>query len=280
MIRGFRHALVFLLLFSLILYTCMPVRLNAQIQTEKNEDSSGYLEVSTEHRGLEVTIDGQFKGLTPTGILALSPGSHRIVVSHPSRKNWLDQDWSEEVQIVPGDTVTVEVTFEKSYSINSEPYGADVFVDGEKVGETPLFIKLPGQESKQLKLSYQGYRDTTLTLSGDVARFVDIELTPEVQKPDLSVSDTVIGQQQSQSKKKLLLYSAIGLSVVSGTLALFFREKANDNYDQYLTTGDPSRFNAFYDDARKFDRFAAASFVTFQVGFVASFYLFLSITNR
>jgi len=280
MIERLRNQLVFLLLFSLTLYFCLPVQLNAQTQSWKKEDSRGYLQVNTGHRGLEVTIDGQFKGLTPTDILVLTAGSHRVVVSHPSPKNWLDQNWSKEVQIAPDDTVIVEVTFEKSYSINSEPYGAEVFMDGNKMGETPLFIQLPEQESKQLRFAYEGYQDTTVTLGVDETRFLNVELTPVVAEPDVLVSDTVIEQQQSQSKKKLLLYSAIGLSAVSGALALYFREKGNDHYDQYLTTGDPGRFNAFYDDAKRFDRFATASFITFQVGFVASFYLFLSITNR
>jgi len=274
----FRRAIAVICLASFILSVVAPGSGHAQDNSQEN-DIRGYLVIQTEHRGLEVTVDGQFKGLTPTGTLTLAPGRHRVVVRHPSRTNWLDQDWMQEVNIAPDDTVVVKVVFKKSYSINSEPFGAEVFMDGKKMGETPLFINLNENEIKDVTISHEGYRDTTVTLGGNRTRFVDVRLKPRVKETDLSLPDEIV-QERDRSTSKVLLYSAIGLSVVSGALALYFRDQGNESYDKYLSTGDPAQFNQFYDDAKRFDRYAAASFVTFQVGFVASFYLFLRITNR
>lgn len=274
----FRRAIALFLLTSFIVSMMVPRPGYAQDNSQR-KDTAGYLAIETDHRGLEVTVDGRFKGLTPTGILELPAGTHRIVVRHPSRSNWLDQDWMKEVQIAPGDTVVVDVVFKRSYSINSEPFGAEVFLDGEKVGETPLFIKLREGETTHVTLSHEGYQDTTVTLGGNRTRFLALELTPVTKEADLYLPDEIV-QEQEHSTSKVLLYSAMGLSVVSGALALYFRDRGNDSYDRYLSTGDPAQFNQFYDDAKRYDRYAAASFVTFQVGFVASFYLFLRIANR
>lgn len=274
----YRRFTALILLTSLIVGIIVPKSGYPQ-DYSRQDDARGYVALQTEHRGLEVTVDGHFKGLTPTGILSLLPGSHRIVVRHPSRTNWLDRDWLKEVQIAPGDTVTLDVVFKRSYSINSEPFGAEVFMDDKKVGETPLFVTLLEDESKQLIISHEGYQDTTVTLGGDRIRFLDVKLKTEMKETDLSVPVELV-QERDRSTSKVLLFSAIGLSVVSGALALYFRDRGNESYDKYLSTGDPAQFNQFYDDAKRYDRYAAASFVTFQVGFVASFYLFLRITNR
>lgn len=258
--------------FSIIAPGLVYAQLNAPaLQTQ----DTGYLLLQSDHKGLVVKIDGELIGYTPVEVISLSAGAHEIHVSHPNRANWLDRDWLKEIDIIAGDTLRVKVAFERSYSIHSQPFGAAVFLADRKIGETPLFFNLNEGEIKEVTLTKEGFRDTTFSVGLTDEQFFDIALKPVTQSVAVPLD-----KKNKQSNSKLYLYSAIGLSVVSGVTALYFRSRANDKYESYLQTGNPARFNAFYDDARKFDRYAAISFGTFQISFIVSFYLFLKEANR
>lgn len=248
----------------------------AYAQTAGQIPDAGYLLLQSDHKGLAVKIDGQLIGYTPLGILSLSAGSHEIYVSHPNRANWLDRDWLGKIDIVANDTLRVKVAFEKSYSVNSQPFGASVFLADRKIGETPLFFNLNENEIKKITITKEGFRDTTFSVGLTGQQFFNIALKP-TRKNIAMPQDSGL---KKSSKNKVYFYSAIGLSVVSGVAAFYFRSKANDKYESYLQTGNPQRFNAFYNDAKKIDRYAAVSFGTFQVSFIFSFYLFLKEANR
>ena len=48
--------------------------------------------------------------------------------------------------------------------INSEPAGADVFIDNNRVGRTPLTINLPHRNPAVVGLKKEGYEDITHTI--------------------------------------------------------------------------------------------------------------------
>ncbi|MFQ5648953.1 MAG: PEGA domain-containing protein [bacterium] len=244
---------------------------------EARPEEDGFLKMNTSHTGLAVKIDGAFVGYTPLNLLQLDSGPHKIHVAHPDRSNWLDTDWVEQVEIAPNDTLTVNVMFQRSFSINSQPYGAAVYLENEPVGETPVFVRIVEGETKQVTLSKTGYRDSTFTLGGETTQFYDITLQRSSHDFDPQLQGF---KQKGKSKTKVHFFTALGLAVASGTLALYFRSKADNKYDRYLETGNPRTFNKFYDDAKKFDKLAAVSFGTFQVSFVVSFYLFLKQANQ
>ena len=66
------------------------------------------------------------------------------------------------------------------YTIASQPSGADVLENGERVGQTPFTVELePGQE-RSFALTHDGYRERVVTLpeaAGDSER-VELELLP------------------------------------------------------------------------------------------------------
>lgn len=239
----------------------------------------GYLILETKHNGLAVRIDGKFMGFTPLPGFDLTPGTHKVTVSNPYRANWLDQDWFADVKLSPGDTLRVKPVFKKSYSINSTPFGASVFFQNQRIGETPIFFTLEENETGFLTLSKDGFVDTTFVIGQSEQRFFKIMLKPQKRPLDLSVLPSDF-ELDKRPRSKKYFYSTLGLSVVSGALALYFRSKGNSSFDRYLGTGDPELMNKYFNEAKKFDRFAAASFGVFQVSFILSFYLFLKQANR
>ncbi len=238
------------------------------------EDGIAYLLVRTAYSGLEVLIDGKPVGRTPLEVVAISPGRHKLVVEHPNRHNWNEHDFMREIEIAGSDTLDVRVIFQHSYSINSRPFGATVFVQNEKAGETPTRILLQDQEVAEVGLQKVGYRDTTFTVGETDQRLFNIVLLP---KPDLQPA---LGRDVAKkTSKKLPFLATLGVSLAAGGLALYFRTKADDRFEQYQRTGDPREFDRLFDDAKRFDKFAAASFGVFQVSFALSFFFFLKRAN-
>ncbi|MFQ5823119.1 MAG: PEGA domain-containing protein [bacterium] len=253
--------------------------LASPLQNLQESEDRGYLILETRHRNLAVQIDNKFVGFTPLDVIELSPGLHKVYVTNPNRINWLDQDWYADVRISTRDTLRIQVIFKKSYSINSQPYGATVFFENRKFGETPIFFNLNEYEVGIITLTKFGYKDTSFTIGQSELRFFNITLKPQKKALDLSQLSSKFGLSK-KPQSKLYLYSTMGLSLISGALALYFRNKGNSSYNHYLETGDVELMNKYLNDAKRFDKFAAVSFGVFQVSFVVSFYLFLKQANR
>ncbi len=55
--------------------------------------------------------------------------------------------------------------FNDSVEISSMPQGADIFIDNELVGQTPMTLDLPRDGVYEIKLAKQGYKDQSVNLA-------------------------------------------------------------------------------------------------------------------
>lgn len=268
------------LLLSFLIFTVEPYSVSAsEVTSKESSQNDGYLVLETHHKGLAVKIDEHFVGLTPLTAIRLTAGLHKVVVENPYRSNWLDQPWFADVNIPPSDTLAVQVNFKKSISINSKPFAATVFVGKTELGETPIFFLLQEGEADTVTLTKSGYVDTSFVVGKTDQRFFNITLTPSSKPLDVEAFKSNLAMER-RPKSNTLLYTAFGLSVVSGALALYFRNQGNSNYDRYLNTGDPALMNRYLDKANKFDNLAVASFGVFQVSFIFAFYKLVKRANQ
>jgi hypothetical protein len=229
----------------------------------------GHLVIHTRHSGLEVVVDGMFFGRTPLPPLSLPAGNHQILVSHPRRGSWMAQDWWQDIRIFEQDTLKLDVVFKMSYTIRSEPYGADVLVEGRKVGETPMYYQLNDDRIEQITITKKGFDDSTLVIGDAGKSSYDIDLAPSSKPSDIPglagvASETV----QTTRRNPTILYAGATAALVTGALAFYLKKRANDNYDKYLKTGDSEQFSQYYDDANRYDNYFRLSFVGFQVSLV------------
>jgi len=119
---------------------------------------TGNLSVSSIPAGAQVYVNGTYKGLTPITINNLNPGTYSIqlkldgykivygsvVVSADDTKYY-----SETLTLLTG-----------TLSISSDPSGANVYINGDYKGTTPLNLTLaPGNYT--VKLTKEGYEDHT-----------------------------------------------------------------------------------------------------------------------
>ncbi len=92
--------------------------------------------ITSEPSGAVVRVDGRQRGITPIERLELDTGSHRLEVAHSHYATYV-----EGLSLRRGDhlqrAVKLEVG-EGTYEFLSNPRGAWVEVDGERVGRTPM----------------------------------------------------------------------------------------------------------------------------------------------
>jgi hypothetical protein len=79
-----------------------------------------------------------------------------------------------------------------------------------------------------------------------------------------------ISGEQAKSFTPLLIAS--GATIAAGSIAAYFKIKADNRYEEYLSRGDPGTL----DRVHEFDRYSAIALLTSELSFVIFSYLLLS----
>jgi len=112
-------------------YTLIPQKITPQ---------PGYMEINSTPRGAEVYLGKKREGITPLKS-ELSPGTYRVrITKSPEYKEITDV-----LEIKTGETTSKNYTLSLVYilRINTAPEGADVRIDGNYEGKTPIQLELP-----------------------------------------------------------------------------------------------------------------------------------------
>ncbi len=117
------------------------------------------LSITANVTGADVYINGQLYGKTPLN-LSLNGGNYSISIRMAGYKEWttsinLNNNQNINANLIP-DTYTL--------TIGANVTGADVFINNQSYGKTPLNVTLPpGTYTVLLKL--EGYKDWSVTLN-------------------------------------------------------------------------------------------------------------------
>ena len=107
---------------------------------------------SAPDEGALVLVAGLDRGPTPVTVEGLEPGSYEVVLKHERYKRTIEKI---TVKGEPEEHFTINMEPLVGYlSIETKPIGAEVYLDGEKVGTTPLLnrtVKI-GEHSYELRL--------------------------------------------------------------------------------------------------------------------------------
>ncbi len=161
--------------------------------TPVTKTSDGALVITSDPPGASVFVDDQFRGMTETGrpleLTGMSPGQHKVYMSI---RNY--EDYSTMVDIRAGEVTPVSARLNPSpmrqdcgkLILNTEPAGAEVYIDGSLVGVTPATIDTvcTGKHTYRLLLAgYQDYSSQVELIPGQVLQ-VNTVLTPESEKAE------------------------------------------------------------------------------------------------
>lgn len=144
--------------------------------------------ISSEPAGTEILIDGEPAGITPA-TLELLQGERQLLLRLPGFASW-----QQELAVTAGeDTVLDTVQMLPAAGIlelSSNPGGANVTLDGEFQGQTPLSLSLEPGRAQRLMLTRPGYRrhSETVQLAAGASESKNITLAAQLGAIDLRVS--------------------------------------------------------------------------------------------
>lgn len=123
--------------------------------------------ISSEPDGAEVLIDGETVGTTPA-VLEVLQGEHQLMLQQTAFANW-----QQDLEIVAGqaqDLGTVKLQPAAGLlQLSSRPSGANVTLNGEFQGQTPLELEIAPGRSHRLAVFKPGYRRHSETVQLEAA---------------------------------------------------------------------------------------------------------------
>jgi len=139
--------------------------------------NTGSLYVDSNPRGASIYLDDNYEGETPRRIDFIPVGSHTVRLSKEGYRDYVQQVWIQANQTT---TISISLIVEAiryKLSINSNPSGARVFVDGIPRGITPTYTYVtPGYH--QVKLELEGYLDyeETVHITRDMLLNINLQV--------------------------------------------------------------------------------------------------------
>ena len=154
---------------------------SAGLKPETEIQETGTISITSEPSGAEIYLDGEYQGTTPMTISDVILGDHKIELKKSGY-----EDWSASVSVKADETESVsaglkpetEIQETGTISITSEPSGAEIYLDGEYQGTTPMTISDVISGDHKIKLKKSGYEDWSYSVSvkADEIEYVSAEL--------------------------------------------------------------------------------------------------------
>lgn len=149
-----------------------------------------------------LVIDGKVVARVPVEI-AIEPGKH-VVEVRPDTHSM--KGFRTEIEVVDQDLIEVRPKFQFSVGalrVTSTPPGASVFLDGKKIGETPLDKKELATGIYVLELKLKGYNPFARRLGVGENETVRIKPPPLIRRGRLEVSVEPVGAEIFIGGKKM-----------------------------------------------------------------------------
>jgi formylglycine-generating enzyme required for sulfatase activity len=176
------------------------------------EKLPGLLQISSiPASGTEVLVDGKHVGITPLEALSVQAGPRTIRIEAP---RYFPYELQMDVQ---GMGIEQSIMAELSprwaeVSLASQPAGAEILVDGEPVGRTPLTVEIL-DGTHELQLSLEGYKswiDRIEVTPGQAMALPPVQMVRadglvKIRTNPAGASITVDGQFRGQSPLDLAL---------------------------------------------------------------------------
>jgi hypothetical protein len=221
-----------------------------------------YLKVHSNLSGSLVLVDSAYAGTAgQDGVITVTAGHHKVVVTPTNVGSWVLSRPEADIYVSEDDTLDIRLDFPITYRIDTIPFGATVLRedDDRVLGETPLVFTSETALHVALILEKNGYATERVVPGTEVVNRHSVSLRP--LEDQVARSDAVEWEKPSSSGK-WITYSALGLVVAGGALAVHFKFKADDKYDEYLQTAD----SATKDEVDRLDRMSYVALGGMQVG--------------
>lgn len=144
----------------------------------------GVILVHTSPEGALVSLNGEVVGVTPLPVLTVQPGVHDLVITKEGFR-----DVSRTLEVGDFERYDMSVTLDPIEAVTSQlvitssPVGAQIELDGQTLGVTPLEVQVT-QGDYDLRVSLEGFADKVqaITVQSNRTYHLDLDLVSETGK--------------------------------------------------------------------------------------------------
>jgi uncharacterized membrane protein len=196
----------------------------------KLESLPGKLDLTAPDKGAIVYIDGKKKGTSPI-IIALKPGSHALEVQLPGYRKH-----KQKINIASDETLKIYTSLEKirtgSIQVTTDPPGAQVFVDSQPMGKTPVTIPTLEVKKYNILLNLLGYETITSMVEVEDGKTVKLHKKLKIKSGILKLS-TAPAKARVEIDNSIVGYTPVEIDVPVGSHIL---KVSKENYQVWETT--------------------------------------------
>jgi PEGA domain-containing protein len=217
------------------------------------EDSLLYIETNKDNSNIYLNDDFIGNGNI---IVKLEPGSYIITVREDAIK-WNSQVFIDSIFIKPDEkNKKLTYDFNEQIYLDSSPQDSRVYSGDSLLGNTPLLLD---KSFTELSLKKRKYKNKIFSLNEtQKGKPIELDFTGEEK------NGTFVGSN--------LFWTLVGSAVALGSTAVYYKIKADKNYDKYLEFGD----KAYLDKTDRQDLISGISFGTLQLNLGALIYFVLT----
>jgi hypothetical protein len=219
---------------------------------------TAYFAVTSSPDSAWVFLEATLVGRTPCIIRVTPPWCREVRVFHPDFANWLTDAVEDTLTFEAGDTLARNYILGAWTMVVSSPSGGEVSLGDSLLGTTPLILP-EGSVALQAQLTVHkpGYEPAVACVAQARQGILSLPLVAQGEQgrthPSLIVAP----------RSSLRLYLSGAGAILAGATAAYFKVKADDRNDSFLTTGDP----ALARERNHYDTASAVAFAVTQVSF-------------
>ncbi len=221
-----------------------------------------WLEIETNHVEANVYADSTWLGTARRGFFELPIATRTITLVAPAADAWSIRPISRDISLLVSDTARIEILFPYYYRLETVPSGAVVYVEQNSerhmLGVTPLSRVSDVPLADELVFDKDGFLTRRVHPGNDLWNR-HLVLLEAVANLDRTTPENSI---KPRSKTKWIDYAAAGAVIAGGILAVHFKTKADNRFDDYNTTRNP----ALKSNVKQLDLYSGVALGTMQVG--------------
>lgn len=254
-------------ILTLLFAACCAVAMG---RSQPASDSLGTLTITTNPSGADIYIDSLFVGKSPLRNLQLTAGRHAVRAFYPSVFSWDPLVVMDSLTVVSGLNSEKRITLGTLLRVQTSPSGSTAAIGGAIVGTTPLTLRSTEISRQTLALVKTGYDTLTVAMDAAEGDLLRVRLTPR----SISSGGAMAAKRQSAhlTADHWLTYTSTATMIGSGVLSAYLKDRANREFDRYLSTKDPGSLST----TRRLDKGAAAALVVSQISFAVLAAILLS----
>jgi len=224
--------------------------------------ATGTVVIETNLPGGLLFVDDEPLGVAEGGVFEVPAGAHTLILREPNAEAWRLRAVTAEIDVRSSATQTVRLDVPYRYRIESFPYGAVVTLEGEggaqRLGKTPLDLEVDEPLAGTLVVEKAGHTVARQQPGASADNHYAFVLRPL----DYEVGSTEIALGEPRQPNQWIDIAALGLAAGAGAVAVYYKFKGDDEFDEYARTGDP----ALRSDFERYDTYSAIALGAMQVG--------------